>query len=357
MHATRRNFLKHAVSVGMVVTWPAKWAWAGPGHARATRVLAAWQLQQNGQHQVGLLDLTQHGPRFTEHVCNVPSRPHGLTWLGPEECLVVARRPGDWLMRIHWGSGQMQRHWLDHERSLNGHALRLAQEPWFYTTETDRYSGQGRLVKRDLQSLETIDVWPTLGQDPHALIALPAGVAGLQQGSILVANGGIPTHAQMGRAKVNLDDMDSSLVAMHPGTGEVLGRWQLEDRLLSLRHLALNRAGNTVAVAMQAQHAKERMRHASPVLALLNASGLKAVPSSTSRGGYAGDVVAMPNGFAYSCTLHNTVCTTNTQGELLHERSLQQPCALAYSDAGLHCGQQQEGWAMALDNHWLVKPT
>ncbi|HEX4918267.1 MAG TPA: DUF1513 domain-containing protein [Limnobacter sp.] len=335
----------------MVALAPARLAWAGQA---GVHMLAAWQVRNTQQHQVGIVLLTDKGPQPTRHVVDVPTRPHGLMWLNSETCVVIARRPGDWLMRIHWPSGQHQRVWLGGEHHLNGHALLAQDGRWLYTSETDLVSGQGMLVQRHAQSLGIEAVWPTLGQDPHEMIALPAGVAGLKQPCVLVANGGIPSHADMGRTKVNLEAMDSSLVAMHPLHGEVLRQWTVQDRRLSLRHLALHQPSNTVGIAMQAQHHDAAQRHAAPLLALLDASGLRVVEGTANRKGYAGDVAATLEGFAISCTLNDSVCITNPQGQLLEEQHWPEACAIAAQDAQWWFGHSNSKWPLQLDNHWLL---
>ncbi|HEX4843402.1 MAG TPA: DUF1513 domain-containing protein [Limnobacter sp.] len=347
----RRRFLKQCAAMGMIAMAPVRMGWAGQ---LGVHMLAAWQLRNTQQHQVGIVLLTDDGPQPTCHVVDVPTRPHGLLWLNAQTCVVVARRPGDWLMRIHWPSGQHQRMWLGGEHHLNGHALLSQDGRWLYTSETDLASGQGMLVRRHAQSLEVQAMWPTLGQDPHEMIALPMGVAGLRQSCVLVANGGIPSHADMGRAKVDLDAMDSSLVAMHPHTGEVLSQWTVPDPRLSLRHLALHQPSNTVGIAMQAQHRDEAQRHAAPLLALLDASGLHVVTGIADRKGYAGDVVATQEGFAVSCTLNHTVCITNAQGRLIGEQHRPDACALAAQDAQWWLGHSNPQWPLQLDNHWLL---
>ncbi|ANY60835.1 hypothetical protein MA05_00350 [Comamonas aquatica] len=68
--------------------------------------------------------------------------------------------------------------------------------------------------------------------DPHQLLLD-------RDGSLVVANGGIPTQPETGRRKLRLDHMDSSIVRLRPqDRGALAGQWQLPDPRLSLRHLA-----------------------------------------------------------------------------------------------------------------------
>ena len=48
--------------------------------------------------------------------------------------------------------------------------------------------------------------------------------------------------------------MDASLVALHPGNGELLGQWRLADPYLSMRHLAWDARHQRLGIALQAEH-------------------------------------------------------------------------------------------------------
>ncbi|MGM3052558.1 DUF1513 domain-containing protein, partial [Bacillus cereus group sp. BC306] len=81
-----------------------------------------------------------------------------------------------------------------------------------YTTETDLEDAQGLIGVRDAITLEKIAEWRTGGMDPHQLL-LDA------DGTLMVANGGIPTQSETGRRKLQLDHMDSSIARLLPAEG------------------------------------------------------------------------------------------------------------------------------------------
>lgn len=351
----RREFLTAIGATGLYMALPV--AHAAPHshiNARPARLLAAWQLR-NGDYQVGVVQLNPTASELisVQRAFDLPTRPHGLMHLHGDDYLVIARRPGDWMMRLNSASGATQRIWQEADRHLNGHSAQLGD--LIYTTETDLLSGQGALGVRNLQTLELLDVWPTQGHDPHEMLVLPKGGLGISQPFLLVANGGIQTHADMGRTPLNTLPMDSSLVALDPFTGTVLKQWVLKDSRLSLRHLVQHRSG-VVGIAMQAHHADSTQRMAAPVLALLNEKGLRVVDESAGVQGYTGDIAATTEGFVISCTKNDSAAQFNFQGKLLRTHVARSACALAALGQQVWLGHQLAlaSSAIELDNHWLV---
>ena len=141
---------------------------------------------------------------------SVPTRAHGLLPLPDGTILAVARRPGDWLLRWSPASGKpVQWQWADAGRAFNGHVIASPDGGLLYTTETDLETGAGLVGVRDARSLVKQHEWPTFGIDPHELIW---DQADRTPPALLVANGGVPTRPETGRANLDLDGMDSSLI-------------------------------------------------------------------------------------------------------------------------------------------------
>lgn len=353
----RRRFLSTALSAtlsaGLLMAMPL--ARAASVNTASARLLAAWKLP-SGIHQAGVVMLQPGEPDvFTVLMAvDLPTRPHGLMSLSNDEYLVVARRPGDWMMRLNIRTGQVARIWQEPDRSLNGHSA--VHGNLLYTTETDLLTGQGVLGVRNASTFDLMDVWQTGGHDPHEMLVMPKGVLGFDHEWLLVANGGIQTHADMGRTAIPGKQMDSSLVALHPETGAMLKQWTLEDPQLSLRHVAMHCSG-VVGIALQAQHPSEDARNAAPLLATLGTEGnLQVVSDSTGFAGYAGDIAANREGFVISCTKANSALHVNVQGKRLRVNKAQAACALAAQDEQIWLGQQSPALAerFELDNHWLA---
>lgn len=344
---------------------------AQPLHARtasgvsphARQLAAAWQIDQT--HQVGWLSLSAAGDALEiAAAIDVPTRAHGL-WVDAQgRLLAVARRPGDWMLR--WSPGApAQWHWMADGRSFNGHVALSPDGRQVLTTETDLETGMGWLGVRDAASLDLIHHWPTHGRDPHQLIW-----DRLAPGRLLIANGGIETRPETGRAKLGLAQMDSSLVRLNPaGNGQLEGQWRLADPRLSLRHLAWN--ADRLGVALQAEHEDADTRAQAPVLALFDGTALKAWRAPHRLAGYGGDIAAANDGFVVGCPRAGGIAHFRANGDWIGFEPLPEACALASDgDGGVwaagHPGVVHHARAGAdklrpglpsglrLDNHWLT---
>lgn len=366
MHLHRRQWLSWA---GALLA-PPLWAQGTP--AAHSRLFAAWQ-QGDGQHQIGLLEAGEDAIRIL-HSLPVPTRAHGL-WpeAGGDSVLAVARRPGDWLLRWAPASGRVQWHWTEADRRFNGHVIASPDGQQLWTTETDLDSAEGRLGVHAADTLERVGDWPTHGMDPHQLLTLPSALGPWPAGTLLVANGGIPTLPETGRTKRRLDRMDASLVALDPRNGQRLGQWRLADPYLSIRHLAWDPVSGHLGIALQAEHPDDRRRQQAPVLAIWDGSSLKPASAQPALQGYGGDVCAMPGGgFAVSCPRADALAIFDGQGRYRHTLPHGMAYALASKGGEWWCSGNTQalghvasktralanprplGSAMVFDNHWRL---
>lgn len=293
-------------------------------------LLAAWQ--QRDEQRIGLLTVGDSAWSVQRSLV-VPTRAHGL-WAEPGgSVLAVARRPGDWLLRWHPSSGKTQWHWIGEDRRFNGHVIARG-DATLYTTETDLDTAQGHVGVRDARSLEKTGEWPSHGMDPHQLLALPQSVGTLPAGTLMVANGGIPTLPETGRSKRALGRMDASLVALHPDTGALLGQWRLDDPYLSIRHLAFDHTAGVLGIALQAEHPRPDDKAAAPVLAVWDGASLRAANGQPAMAGYGGDICSPPGGgFAVSCPRVGRLARFDAQGVWLSVLEHDEAYALAASSA------------------------
>lgn len=337
----RRQWLGLLAATGL----PAK-AWA-----RGPETLAAAWSGEDGRHRAGLL---APGAEAVEIVAEVelPGRPHGLLQTSPQEMLIVARRPGAWLMRWRPHEGRPSVHWLEDDRRLCGHA-RLDPAGRLLTTEMDLEHERGLVVVRDARTLHPRVEWPTRGVDPHDLL-----LDGPH--TLLVANGGVPTRPETGRMKLDRSGMDASLVRLSLADGQLTGQWRLQDRRLSVRHLARHRSGR-VGVALQAEHDDARDRASAPVLAVFDGHRLRPVPGSRGLAGYGGDIGATARGYAVGATRADRQVEFDLAGRRIADMPLLQACAQVETwSLGLqllHLATGREiAWPASrrLDNHALL---
>lgn len=317
--------------------------------AGAPRLAAAWDDAQ-GRHFAGWLEAVGDTLRV-RRALELPTRAHGLLVEADGGLLVVARRPGDWLLR--WSAaGPVQWQWSAPERRFSGHLLALGER--LFSTEADLDSGAGRVVVRDRRSLQVVDDWPSHGIDAHQLIADA-------DGGLLIANGGVPTLPETGRVKLARAGMDSSLVRLDARDGSPLGQWRLADPRLSLRHLARHPSG-TIGIALQAEHDEAAQRDAAPLLALFDGRALRCPQQPQALAGYAGDVAATDAGFVVAATRAGALARWSAAGDWAGSTPLPDAGALACEGPALWAGGRAGAWhdgqalalpGLRLDNHWV----
>jgi hypothetical protein len=156
----------------------------------------------------------------------LPARSHGLLLdpLDSSQAIAVARRPGEYILRFNVRSLRTTiLREPEFDRVFEGHAAFSADGQTLYSSESDRDSGQGLVGVRDSVTLAKRGEFATHGIGPHALLVD-------DDGSLLVANGGILTLPETGRIKRNIERMDPSLVRLAAADGQLLGQWRLPTR-------------------------------------------------------------------------------------------------------------------------------
>jgi hypothetical protein len=221
------------------------------------------------------------------------------------EAVAFARRPGTFAVVIDCVTGAQKA--MLHApagRHFYGHGAFSSDGSLLYTTENDYEVGRGRIGVWDAQNAyQRVDEWESGGIGPHDIKRLPGSE------TLVVANGGIDTHPDTGRTKLNIATMASNLTYIN--NGKIIDAAGLPPQMQknSIRHLAVGRDGH-VAFAMQWQGdgAVEALvgthRQGEP-LALMQ------VPANQLRqmDGYIGSIALSKDG--------STVAVTSPRGSLL----------------------------------------
>lgn len=164
------------------------------------------------------------------------------------EAVAFARRPGTFALVVNCLTGEVTHRLQSPEgRHFYGHGAFIAKGEILCTTENEIETGAGRIGlwsrKRGYARIGEI---ASHGIGPHEILNTAGDV-------LVVANGGIRTHPDQGRGKLNIPEMRPSLAYIAPD-GALLENVVLDPELHmnSIRHLAQAPDG-TVGFAMQWQ--------------------------------------------------------------------------------------------------------
>ncbi|WP_208352092.1 DUF1513 domain-containing protein [Pseudaestuariivita rosea] len=235
----RRSFLVGLLAIGSFSQ--ATWADVGdPAYVSAAR---------HPSDGYSMLGLAQTG-NITFNI-PLPGRGHAAA-AHPMRPLVVAfaRRPGTFAVLIDCRSGMVLAEiQAPPGHHFSGHGLFSADGKLFFTGENDFENAQGKIGVWSLRSdrIRRVDAFSSGGIGPHDLHLMP------DRQTIVIANGGIETHPDNGRAKLNISTMRPNLTYLTLD-GEIVEQHEPPPEIHknSIRHLAVRDDG-LVAIATQWQ--------------------------------------------------------------------------------------------------------
>lgn len=231
---SRRAFLK-AAGAGFAAT-------LAPARAealdRAERVIASSIEKAGGGYGAALISET--GDLLT--TVDLPDRGHDVTFSPTNgRGVVFARQPGTFAVAFD-PAGRAPPVTLNSAegRHFFGHGAFSPDGRLIYATENDFDNAQSVVGIFDVAGgFVRIGEFPTHGIGAHEMLLTRDGT------TLVVANGGIETHPDFGRAELNLATMDPSLTFLDARTGDFIGQLRLSSDLhqLSMRHLAFDATG------------------------------------------------------------------------------------------------------------------
>jgi hypothetical protein len=188
----------------------------------------------------GIALLTEDG-REVSHVA-LPDRGHDVSFdPASARAVAFARRPGTFALVFDSLSGAPvtliqaapDRHFFGHGAfSVDGTRLYVAENDFDnYAGMIGIYDTRAGFAKRG--------EFPAYGMDTHDLQMIEGGRY------LAIANGGIKQHPDSGRAKLNLDHMQPSLVIVDLADGRLVEKHEMpaEIRQLSTRHMDIDATG------------------------------------------------------------------------------------------------------------------
>ncbi|MCD2185156.1 DUF1513 domain-containing protein [Rhizobium sp. GN54] len=230
----RRSFIKMAGAAWATTIAPASLQALG----RTDAVFASGFMARDGGF--GLATVAEDGT-VIEKVA-LPARSHGLAYSPANgRAVTFARRPGTFALIfdtrrshepvvIHAGE----------DRHFFGHGSFSPDGRLLYASENDFEANRGVIGLYDAtDGYRRIGEFDTYGIGTHDMTVSDDGRL------LIVANGGIETHPDFGRTKLNLDHMEPSLALVDAATGALIERHALPPSLrqLSTRHVDIDAKG------------------------------------------------------------------------------------------------------------------
>jgi hypothetical protein len=231
----RRGFVK-AAGIAFLATLPPR---ALMALERSDAVYASGIRAADGTFFVATV--TERG-EIVDRVA-LPARAHGMAFSpATGKTVAFARRPGTFAMVFDPRrkaepvviSAPENRHYF-------GHGAFSPDGAWLYASENDFETGQGMIGVYDARdkNFRRVGEFAAAGIGTHDMTVSDDGKM------LVIANGGIKTHPDFGRTKLNLDRMQPSLALIDAGTGALIERHDLPPALsqLSTRHVDLTADG------------------------------------------------------------------------------------------------------------------
>lgn len=173
---------------------------------------------------------------------DLPDRGHDITISrAAGRGVVFARQPGTFAVIFDPDGREPPKTLTSTEgRHFFGHGVFAPDGTLLYATESDFEAARGVVGIYDAtEDYRRVGEFPTYGVGPHEMLLMPDGI------TLVVANGGIETHPDYGRAELNLQTMDPSVSFIDRRDGHLIGQLRLDAGLhqLSIRHMAIDGRG------------------------------------------------------------------------------------------------------------------
>lgn len=325
----RREFVK-AAGAGFVSTLLPHQAFALD---RTDAVFATAYQRRDGVYGVAVLS----EDRKIVFSTDLPERGHDVTFDPVSgRSVVFARQPGTFMTVFHHRTKAEPRTIASVEgRHFYGHGVFSPDGVLLYATENDFDNAAGMVGVYDARDgFRRVGEFPTYGVGPHEMLLLGDGK------TLAIANGGIETHPDFGRAKLNIATMKPSFAFVDRTNGTLLEQHFLPQAMhqLSIRHMAIDQEG---VVWFGCQHegptgerppllGKARRGDELELMSMPDdvLAGLRNYVGSVASNPAAGTVaVSSPQGNSY-------VVFDAATGNLLSIKSLTEVCGIAPDNAG-----------------------
>ncbi|AYG57784.1 DUF1513 domain-containing protein [Rhizobium jaguaris] len=172
----------------------------------------------------------------------LPARAHGMAFSkATDKTVAFARRPGTYAMIFDpWNKAEPIVVTSREGRHFYGHGTFSPDGKLLYASENDFDNNRGMIGIYDARNhFVRIGEYETYGTGPHDMTVSDDGKL------LIVANGGIETHPDFGRTKLNLDHMEPSLTLIDAASGRLVEKHALPPQYaqVSTRHVDIDSQG------------------------------------------------------------------------------------------------------------------
>jgi len=263
MRLNRRDFLKASVAGGIAVGLTGCSLLPGKTGDQPDRYVGAVGLP-DGSFGVSAFD--RSGSILWQ--TPVETRCHsGCARPGMGETVFFERRPG-WSFYVFDTTAGSRKHRIQAAAGEHfvGHGVFSTDGRWLYVTASRYQQGEGIIAVYDTErGYQRTDTFDLAGIGPHELTLHPDGE------TLVIGLGGILTHPDYDRMKLNLDTMEPAVLLMNRHSGRIIGRFRPAHHQQSTRHVSVS-ANGRVYVAYQYQGP---LYEAPPLLARLEEGKLR----------------------------------------------------------------------------------
>lgn len=205
---------------------------------RADAVYASGIRAADGSFAVATV--TEQG-RIIDQVA-LPARAHGMAFSkATGKTVAFARRPGTYAMIFDpWNRAEPIVISAREGRHFYGHGTFSPDGRLLYASENDFDNNRGIIGLYDAGNrFARVGEYETYGVGPHDMTVSDDGRF------LIVANGGIETHPDFGRTKLNLDHMEPSLTLIDAASGRLIEKHTLPSQYtqVSTRHVDIDASG------------------------------------------------------------------------------------------------------------------
>lgn len=313
----RRQLLKAGVAGGLAATLSGCSLLPRKADSAQQRYIGAVGLPDG---QFGVSAVNRKGQPLWESPVN--TRCHsGCARPGNSQVLFFERRPG-WSFYAFDAKSGVRTHHINASPGEHfvGHGVFSPDGRRLYATASRYEQGQGIIAvydaERDYQRVNTFELQ---GIGPHELTLHPDGE------TLVIGLGGILTHPDYDRIKLNLGTMKPALILMNRINGNIVGRFNPANHQQSARHVSTG-ANGRIYVAYQYQGP---LYKAPSLIARLDAGKLQEIrfdeDTQASLANYIASIVAHPESdlVAAASPVGGTAVVFNgITGELLSRASI-----------------------------------